>query len=516
MLFLEKLQQICCAHPDKVALKLVDETFATTTFVTYGELERNVQRAMALLYAYGVVAGDRVALQLSKCLPFVYLYLATMRLHAICLPLNPAYPPRELAYFLTDAGAKLFFGDACRRTALEGSATDWPGFTQCVWLDCGDESAFYALADACVLPVVPVPAPPVAADVTCLMIYTSGTTGRPKGAELTHSNLSAGLDALHAAWGWQTNDLLLHVLPLYHVHGLLVALQGALHAGATTILHARFDPLRTLHTLSDHRCTVFMGVPTIHRRLVNTAQTGTVDLAHMRLLTSGSDRLPDDLFVQFRRIFGHTLLERYGMSETGMLLSNPLHGERRVGSVGLPLPGVAVRIANPEDDTVLGANQVGEVQVRGANVCKGYWRQPEKTAAAFTADGWFRTGDLGLREPDGYYILKGRSNDLIISGGYNVYPPEVELVLAEHPAVAVSAVVGCPDDEWGEQVVAVVESKPDAHVTEAELSAFCRERLAHYKTPRRIILVAELPRNAMGKVQKVALRRELCCLSDVG
>ena len=357
---------------------------------------------------------------------------------------------------------------------------------------------------------------PADPDATCLMIYTSGTTGRPKGAELTQGNLTAGLDALHVAWGWQTDDLLLHVLPIFHVHGLLVALHGALHAGATTILHARFDPLRTLQTLQDRRCTVFMAVPTIHRRLVDVPDAAHFDLSHMRLLTCGSDRLPDDLFGQFRETFGHTLLERYGMSETIMLLSNPLHGERRVGSVGLPLPGVEVRIVDPEDEMPVADNVVGEVQVRGANVCKGYWRQPDKTMAAFTADGWFRTGDLGLREPDGYYMLKGRSKDLIICGGYNVYPPEVELVLAEHPAVVASAVIGCPDDEWGERVTAIVVAQPGARVTEAEIIAFCRERLAHYKAPRHVIFITDLPRNAMGKVQKADLRRELCRPPDVG
>jgi malonyl-CoA/methylmalonyl-CoA synthetase len=352
--------------------------------------------------------------------------------------------------------------------------------------------------------------PAVDAHATCLMIYTSGTTGRPKGAELTHGNLSANLDALHTAWGWREDDLLLHVLPIFHVHGLLVALQGALHAGAATILHARFDPVQTLRTLHERRCSVFMAVPTIHRRLVDAPHAAQYDLSHMRLLTSGSDRLPDDLFVQFQQTFGHTLLERYGMSETIMLLSNPLHGERRVGSVGLPLPGVEVRIVDPEDETPLDAGAVGEVQVRGSNVCKGYWRQPDKTAAAFTPDGWFRTGDLGLREPDGYYTLKGRSKDLIICGGYNVYPPEVELVLAEHPAVLASAVIGCPDAEWGERVAAVVVVQPGLAVTAEELIEFCRGRLAHYKAPRTVRFAADLPRNAMGKVQKVDLRRELC------
>ena len=269
MMFLERLRRTCAEQPDKVALEFVDERFTGATVVTYGELERNVLKSMAMLQAKGITAGDRVALQLPKCLPFVYLYLATMRLQAICLPLNTGYPPRELAYFLADAEARLLFGDERARAAIEPLLRDLPSLGECIFLDCGDDNSFQALiagsdeASAAVLPT------PAATDATCLMIYTSGTTGRPKGAELTHGNLTAGLDALHVAWGWQADDLLLHVLPIFHVHGLLVALQGALHAGATTILHARFDPLRTLQTLQERRCTVFMAVPTIHRRLVD-------------------------------------------------------------------------------------------------------------------------------------------------------------------------------------------------------------------------------------------------------
>jgi malonyl-CoA/methylmalonyl-CoA synthetase len=515
MLFLERLTRICTERPEKVALEFVDESFGPPVRVTYGELERNVQRAMALLHAKGVGPGDRVALQLPKCLPFIYLYLATMRLEAICLPLNTGYPPRELAYFLADAGAKLLFADTRTRPTVDPLLPTLPALEECIYLHPFQESALFG--DGAGFPEAYRTLTPSA---TCLMIYTSGTTGRPKGAELSHANLSAGLDALYSAWGWQEDDILLHVLPIFHVHGLLVALQGALHAGATTILHAKFDPLHALQTLQARRCTVFMGVPTIHRRLVEAPNAAAYDLSHMRLLTSGSDRLPDDLFLQFRETFGHTLLERYGMSETIMLLSNPLAGERRIGSVGLPLPGVEVRIVNPEDERPLEDGEVGEVQVRGANVCKGYWQQPEKTAVAFTPDGWFRTGDLGLREPDGYYMLKGRSKDLIICGGYNVYPPEVELVLAEHPAVAASAVIGCPDDQWGERVTALVVPHAGVQASEEELKSeiidFCRERLAHYKAPRLVILLTDLPRNAMGKVQKADLRRELCRGPDVG
>jgi malonyl-CoA/methylmalonyl-CoA synthetase len=260
-----------------------------------------------------------------------------------------------------------------------------------------------------------------------------------------------------------------------------------------------------------------MAVPTIHRRLVQAAARFTksrhnlrYDLSHVRLITSGSDRLPDELFHAFHDTFGYTVLERYGMTETGMNLSNSYHGERRAGSVGFPLPGVQARIVDPATDEPLADGEVGEVQVRGPHVFKGYWRQPEKTAAAFTADGWFRTGDLGLRQADGTFELKGRAKDLIITGGLNVYPPEVELVLADHAAVEACAVIGCPDDEWGERIVAVVVKREAVKVTAEELMAFCRERLVHYKAPRQIIFVESLPRNAMGKVQKAALRNVFC------
>ena len=509
-MFLDTLHHHCLTQPEKVALEMINDPAALPDVVTYGVLERTVLRTMALLRAKGVMSGDRVALQLPKCLAFVYLHLAIMRLGAICLPLNTDYPQRELAYFLADAEARLLLTSSDARGVVLPLLRQLPALKECVFIGCEGEESF----DRLIAPFmqadgadVPLPTDP---DATALMIYTSGTTGRPKGAELTHGNLTANLASLHEAWGWRTDDVLLHVLPLFHIHGLLVALHGALNAGATTILVAHFAPGHALTLLTARPCTVFMGVPTIHRRLVDAPDATRYSLRHLRLVTSGSDRLPDDLFAQFEARFGVRLLERYGMSETGMNLSNPLHGERRIGSVGLPLPGVEVRIVDPETETPLPDDVVGEVQVRGAHVFKGYWRQPEKTAAAFTPDGWLRTGDLGLREPDGYFTLKGRAKDLIISGGYNVYPPEVELALAEHPAVASSAVVGCPDAEWGERVLAIVVRRGGASVNEAELIAHCRARLAAYKTPRRVIFCDALPRNALGKVQKPQLRNDYC------
>ena len=511
MTFLHTLQQHCQNRPDKVALEFLPlpDTPAGDPPLTYGELERQVQRTMRYLQHLGLQPGDRVGLQLPKCLSFIYLHLAVMRLGAISLPLNPAYPPAELLYFLRDAEASLFFAAEAARPGLEPLLAELPALQHTRFLPPGT-AAFLELLAKVPEDHTPLPDPPADPDQTALMIYTSGTTGRPKGAEITHGNLTANLEALHTAWGWREDECLLHVLPIFHVHGLVVALHGALHAGATALLMPRFEAASTLQALLDRRCTLFMGVPTIHHRLLEAAGPGPYDLSHLRLITSGSDRLPDDVFIGFQKTFGHTLLERYGMTETGMNLSNPLHGERRIGSVGLPLPGVEARIVDPETGEVLGDGEVGEVQIRGPHVCKGYWRRPEQTAAAFTDDGWLHTGDLGLREPDGYYMLKGRAKDLIITGGYNVYPPEVERVLREHPAVSACAVIGCPNAEWGEQVMAVIVLRPDSEATAGEIIEFCRQRLAAYKAPRRVLFVDSLPRNALGKVQKAQLRAELC------
>lgn len=469
--------------------------------VTYAELEDRILQTMGLLQKYGVREGDRVAVQLPKCLPFVYLHLATMRLGAIMLPLNPAYPQTELRYFLEDSGASLFFADQMTQDPLKSV------HPHTVYINTFNSMQFLDF----IKDRQPTQATlPLEADQTALMIYTSGTTGRPKGAMTTHANLTANIEGLHTAWGWREDDVILHVLPIFHVHGLVVALHGALHAGATAVMLPKFEPQNALDKLEQYRCTVFMAVPTIHKRLVRFEGTKEADFSSMRLVTSGSDRLPEDLFTDCKETYGHTILERYGMTETGMNLSNPYEGERRIGSVGLPLPGVEARIVNPVTDEPLPDNEVGEVQVRGPHVFKGYWQMAEKTADSFTPDGFLRTGDMGLREPDGYFTLKGRSKDLIITGGLNVYPPEVELVLAELPAVVASAVIGCLDEEWGETVVAVLVLKEGERVEESAVIAHCRQKLASYKAPRKVIIADALPRNALGKVQKAKLRAEIC------
>jgi malonyl-CoA/methylmalonyl-CoA synthetase len=505
MSFLDAFTANAQKYQNKLALKFIDDPMQQ---VTYAELDALVNQTVGYLQSLGLQRGDRLALQLPKCLEFILLHLATVRLGAITLPLNLAYPPDELKYFLEDSAAKLLFAPQASREKIESILSDLPELRQFVFLDPAQPDDFQ-IRIANYQPVSSDWLVSNPAD-TAVIIYTSGTTGRPKGAEITHGNLTSNLEALYRAWGWGSDDVLLHVLPIFHVHGLFVALHGALHAGATTMLMREFQPHKTLQMLANGECTVFMAVPTIHKRLLDVPDAQQFDLSSVRLITSGSDRLPDEVFTGFQKAFRYTLLERYGMTETGMNCSNPLHGERRIGSVGLPLPGVEVRIVRPETGEVLPDGEIGDLQLRGPNVFKGYWRQPEKTAESFTDDGWFKTGDLGFREKDGYITLCGRSKDLIISGGLNIYPPEVERVLAEHPAVATCAVIGCIDPEWGERVTAVVVLHPSESVTGEELMGFCRERLAPYKTPKSIVFRRELPRNAMGKIQKAELRKEIC------
>jgi malonyl-CoA/methylmalonyl-CoA synthetase len=446
----------------------------------------------------GIRSGDRVAILLPKSLLFIYYHLALLRLGAISVPLNPAATPDELDYIIADAEVAAVISERQDHKEPDSLREQPVAAIRRVSAAHQDRST------------APLELPDL--DATAIMIYTSGTTGRPKGAEITYANLFAQLEALHTAWGWSSDDRLLHILPLFHVHGLIVALHAALHSGATTILLPRFDAGLVLRALAEYKATIFMGVPTMYYRLVQLADDDIVPLTSMRLFTCGSDRLPDDLFRAFQAKFGQTILERYGMTETGMLLSNPLDGERRAGSVGRPLPNVEARIVSPADGNTLSNGQIGEIQVRGPNVFKCYWRQPRQTQAAFSPDGWFHTGDLGLREADGYFRLKGRAKELIITGGYNVYPAEVERVLMDHPAVAECAVFGCPSNEWGERVTAVVilDKANDWLDPVADLMAHCRKHLAGYKVPWAIHIAEELPRNSMGKIVRGELKLRFC------
>ncbi len=503
MSFFNQLDQNTKKNPNKIAVEFIDEP---TVQISYASLYGRINQAEGYLISLGIKSGDRVGIQLEKSPEFIYIYLAVIRMGAIALPLNPAYPMEELRYFLEDSECKLFFVGSEHKEEYNDLVSELENLEECVFINLTDTHDFTTN----IKQFSSKNGPNMWNDDnrTSVIIYTSGTTGRPKGAQITQGNLDANLAALFEAWGWEENDVLFHVLPIFHVHGLFVALKGALYAGATAILTRKFDADRTLDSLVSYKCSVLMGVPTIHRRLLASPKADKVDLSHMRLITSGSDRLPDETFSKYEKIFGHTLLERYGMTETGMNLSNPYKGERRIGSVGFPLPGVQARIVDLGSGTELGDDEIGEVQLLGSNVFKGYWKQPLKTKEAFTSDGWFHTGDLGFRSPDGYFTLKGRSKDLIISGGMNIYPPEVERVLATHPAVLACAVIGCQDPEWGESIVAVVVI--DTETTQDDLQLFCKNKLASYKIPKEIYFQDALPRNALGKVQKEKLRQFLC------
>jgi malonyl-CoA/methylmalonyl-CoA synthetase len=343
-------------------------------------------------------------------------------------------------------------------------------------------------------------------DDLAAILYTSGTTGRSKGAMLTHGNLLSNAEVLKTCWGWREGDVLIHALPIFHVHGLFVALHGALLNGSKILWFGKFDPKKTIERMPD--ATVFMGVPTLYTRMLAESRLNKVVARNMRLFISGSAPLLLETFNEWKERTGHTILERYGMSETIMLTSNPYDandGERRGGTVGFPLPGVGLRVRDDQGND-LPQGEIGGIQVKGPNVFKGYWRMPEKTQEEFTADGWFRTGDVGKIDERGYVTIVGRSKDLIISGGYNVYPAEIEGYLNDMPGVAESAVVGVPHPDFGEVGVAVVIAKPGAAVQPEQLIASLKSQLANFKIPKRCFVVDQLPRNTMGKVQKNLLR----------
>ncbi len=440
--------------------------------LTYGQLDLRVRRAAGWLRAQGVGPGDVVALQLPRCLAFLELHLACLALGAATLPLNDRYPQAEVDFYLADARPRLAILMKEVRPVLDA-------------------------ADP--LPLDQLPEPDD--DALACLLYTSGTTGRPKGAMISHGNLQATVAALHQAWRWSPDDHLLHALPLFHIHGLFVAQHGALYAGARTTWVERFEPCGVLELLAEHRCTVFMGVPTFYHRFLSLPANNDPDLSAMRLFTSGSAALPAADMEAFRDRFGHTILERYGMTEVGIVLSNPFDGQRVPGTVGFPLPGVQARITDPVTGAPVGPGQVGEIRIQGPSVIAGYLGLPEQTAQAL-GDGWMHTGDLGEVDEDGRFRIVGRMKELVISGGLNVYPREVENVLREFAGVAEAAVVGLPDADLGERVVAAVVPRDDARIDLDALAAFARQRLAPYKCPKQLRLVAELPRNAMGKVQK--------------
>lgn len=484
--------------------------------ISYRQLALEVERFAHALSAWGLQPGDRVALFLENSPTLVVAYLGTQLARGIVVLVNTQYRQVELTHILTDAGTRLCVTSAAGAQVLQ--ALPLPSSTTLVIVGELDNSsaggpleqlpfaAFAALADA--LPDRPV-VPPTPDDPAVLG-YTSGTTGRSKGALLLQRNLTANITALTTAWHWTGQDRLLLTLPLFHAHGLMVGLHGTLFTGASAVLRRAFDAVEVLSTLqNDPGITLFFGVPTMYARLLAEAERQGTPAPRLRLFVSGSAPLSPQLFANFERVFGQRILERYGMTETIMNLTNPYEGERRAGTVGGPFPGQEARIVDVRTRQPLPAGEIGEIEVRGPHVFAGYWNRPEATAEGFSADGWFKTGDLGWCSADGYYTLTGRARELIISGGYNVYPREVEEVLETHQGVAEVAVVGRPDPDLGEQVVAVVVSREGYTPSAEDIIAFCRERLASFKKPRQVVFVEALPRNALGKVQKHVLTERL-------
>ena len=469
---------------------------------TFADLDAETARYARLLAGLGLHRGDRVAVQVEKSPGALFFYLGCLRAGLSYLPLNTAYRDLEVEYFLEDAQPGLMVCAPQRLAALQRLAGA-QRVAHVRTLDAAGEGSLYQEARD-LEPHYPVEN--VSADDIAVILYTSGTTGRPKGAMITHGNLAANALTLHKAWGWRPGDVLLHALPIFHIHGLFVACHGALLNASKMLFHPRFDAAAVRRALPG--ATVFMGVPTYYTRLLADPAFGKETCRNMRLFTCGSAPLLPQTFHEFRERTGHTILERYGMTETGMNTSNPLDGPRLPGTVGPPLPGVAVRIVdNAGNDVAPG--EVGELLVKGNNVFKGYWRMPEKTAEEFTADGYFHTGDLARMDDNGYVSIVGRAKDLIISGGFNVYPKEIESYIDKLPGVIESAVIGVPHPDFGEAVVAVVvRSVSDTSLSEAAVIAALKDRIAGFKVPKRVFLAAELPRNTMGKVQKNLLREQ--------
>ena len=472
--------------------------------ITVGELEDSAARYAGHIRALGVGPGERVAVQVEKSPEALILYLACLRAGVIYLPLNSAYREGEIAYFLGDAEPKIFIHSSRDSDWVAPICTRLKVPFHFTLNEDGRGSWAENAADA--TPMLDIA--PRAADDLAAILYTSGTTGRSKGAMITHRNLSSNALVLHKYWGFKPDDVLLHVLPLFHVHGLFVAAHCVLLNGGRMIFHNKFDAKAALAALP--RATVFMGVPTLYVRLLAEAAFGESLCKHMRLFVAGSAPLLAETFNEFKQRTGHAILERYGMTETGMITSNPLEDapeSRRGGTVGLPLPGVLVRVSN-DDGSLAKTGEIGNIQVKGDNVLPGYWRLPEKNKEEFTNDGYFKTGDVGFIDTDGYVSIVGRSKDLVISGGYNVYPKEIELLIDEMSGVVESAVIGLPHTDFGEAVAAVVVAKPGQTLDENAIIKTLKSKLANFKVPKRIFIVVDLPRNAMGKVQKNELRKK--------
>ncbi|MGJ5065439.1 malonate--CoA ligase [Bradyrhizobium oligotrophicum] len=467
--------------------------------ITYGDLIARAGQMANVLVARGVKPGDRVAAQTEKSVSGLVLYLATVRAGGVYLPLNTAYTLNELDYFIGDAEPTVVVCDPSKAEGIGALAAKVGAKVET--LDASGRGSLTEAADKADKAFTTVPR---GADDLAAILYTSGTTGRSKGAMLSHDNLASNSLTLIDYWRFTKDDVLIHALPIYHTHGLFVASNVTLFARASMIFLPKLDPDLIINLMA--RATVLMGVPTFYTRLLQNPRLSKETTSHMRLFVSGSAPLLADTHREWFARTGHAVLERYGMTETNMNTSNPYEGERVPGAVGFPLPGVSVRVTDPETAKELARDEIGMIEVKGPNVFKGYWRMPEKTKSEFRDDGFFITGDLGKIDKQGYVHIVGRGKDLVISGGFNVYPKEIESEIDAMPGVVESAVIGVPHPDFGEGVTAVVVRHPGADVSEAGVLKGLDGRLAKFKMPKRVFVVDELPRNAMSKVQKNVLR----------
>jgi malonyl-CoA/methylmalonyl-CoA synthetase len=461
------------------------------TRYSYDQFDALTSQYANLLRSSGVKAGDRVMVQVEKSSESLLFYFACLRFGCIYLPLNTAYKVDELAYFVNDAEPTLILCDP-KSEALFRQLSNANIYTLDNEGNINADLDYQAFDTANRL-----------SDDVAVIIYTSGTTGRPKGAMISHGNIESNSKVLSASWGWQCNDVMLHALPIYHVHGLFVGSNLPVMNGSPIIFLSRFDAAAIVELLPTS--TVYMGVPTNYTRLLAQPELGRESCKNMRLFISGSAPLLTHTFNDFSERTGHTIIERYGMSETGMNTSNPLNGNRKGGTVGPPLAGIICRIVDDEGIPVA-KNDTGHLELKGPNVFTGYWRMPEKTAAEFSPDGFFKTGDLASEDEDGYISIVGRNKDLIISGGLNVYPKEIETLLDNFDGVAESAVIGLPDPDFGEAVSAIIVTDGTKNLQPTDITAYVKEKVANFKVTKHVFFVDELPRNAMGKVQKNKLR----------
>jgi len=480
--------------PKRLAIETIDGQR-----ISYAALIARAGQIANVLVAHGVKPGDRVAAQTEKSVSGLLLYLATVRAGAIYLPLNTAYTLNELDYFVTDAEPALVVCDPSKAQGIGAIAAKVSAKVETLGAD--GKGTLTEAADRASPDFETVLR---GNDDLAAILYTSGTTGRSKGAMLSHDNLASNSLSLVDYWRFTDQDVLIHALPIYHTHGLFVASNVTLFARASMIFLPKFDPELIIKLMA--RATVLMGVPTFYTRLLQSPNLTRESTSHMRLFVSGSAPLLADTHREWADRTGHAVLERYGMTETNMNTSNPYDGERVAGAVGYPLPGVSVRVTDPETGTEIARDTIGMIEVKGPNVFKGYWRMPEKTRSEFRDDGFFITGDLGKIDDKGYVHILGRGKDLVISGGFNVYPKEIESEIDAMPGVVESAVIGVPHADFGEGVTAVVVCHPDADISEGSVLKGLDGRLAKFKMPKRVFVVAELPRNTMGKVQKNVLR----------